>query len=279
MWTPQQPTPSSRLFSPSSSSSTCGSKAWSAHPLQIEQNCSSSCLDLATHGDTEAAAIADLGYFARDELAWWWPCRWWWGWGWWTMVMMTRNWPVKVVFMIIWGQVASKCKNANKGGRAWSENQGTGEGIDETFEDALLRNYTVGKLQDVRLQIWLIIIWVVSVLSFVTMMSHCWCIRPRPRPTKSKVTTYDDSYQVGTLPHAGLPAARRLLAGEEATIELFISTTLRIDCHEDGHDGDEDDFLAKKWQNLVEEVESLLTSLSLPESTLSLSWASIYRQR
>ena len=167
MWTPQQPTPSSRLFSPSSSSSTYRSKAWSASPNWMIQNCSSSCLDLATHGDTEAAAIADLGYFARDELAWWWPWRWWWGWGWWTMVMMTRNWPVKVVFMIIWGQVASKCKNANKGGRAWSENQGTGEGIDETFEDALLRNYTVGKLQDVRLQIWLIFIWVVSVLSFV----------------------------------------------------------------------------------------------------------------
>ena len=36
--TPQQPTPSSRLFSPSSSSSTCRSKAWSAQPLQIEQN-------------------------------------------------------------------------------------------------------------------------------------------------------------------------------------------------------------------------------------------------
>ena len=277
MWTPQQPTPSSRLFSPSSSSSTCGSKAWSAHPLQIEQNCSSSCLDLSTHGDTEAATIADLGYFARDELAWWWPWRWWWGW--WTMVMMAIDWPVKAVFMIIWGQDASKCKNANKGGRAWSQNQGTSEGIDETFEDALLRNYTVGKLQDVRLQIWLIIIWGVSVLSFVNMMSHYWWSRPRPRPTKSKVTTYDDSYQVRTLPHARLPAARRLLAGEEATIELFISTTLRIDCHEDGHDGDEDDFLAKKWQNLVEEVESLLTSLSLPESTLSLSWASIYRQR
>ena len=72
------------------------------------------------------------------------------------------------------------------------------------------------------------------------------------------VTTYDDSYQVGTLPHSGLPAARRLLAAEEATIELFRSTTLRIDCHEDGHeegheeghedghDGDEDEFLATK---------------------------------
>ena len=84
---------------------------------------------------------------------------------------------------------------------------------------------------------------------------------------------------MGTLPHAGLPAARRLLAAEEATIELFRSTTLRIDCHEDGHGGDEEEFLATKMTNLVEEVESLLTSLSLPESTLSLSWASRYRQR
>ena len=60
------------------------------------------------------------------------------------------------------------------------------------------------------------------------------------KKTKSKISTNDDSYQVGTLPHARLPAARRLLAGEEATIELIRSTTLRIDCHEDGHDGDED---------------------------------------
>ena len=60
------------------------------------------------------------------------------------------------------------------------------------------------------------------------------------KKTKSKISTNDDSYQVGTLPHAGLPAARRLLAAEEATIELFRSTTLRIHCHEDGHDGDED---------------------------------------
>ena len=59
---------------------------------------------------------------------------------------------------------------------------------------------------------------------------------------------------MGTLPHAGLPAARRLLAAEEATIELIRSTTLRIDCHEDGHeeghedghDGDEGEFLATK---------------------------------
>ena len=65
------------------------------------------------------------------------------------------------------------------------------------------------------------------------------------KKTKSKISTNDGSYQVGTLPHAGLPAARRLLAGEEATIELFRSTT-PIDCHEDGHDGDEDEFLAKK---------------------------------
>ena len=74
------------------------------------------------------------------------------------------------------------------------------------------------------------------------------------KKTKSKISTNDDSYQVGTLPHAGLPAARRFLAAEEATIELFRWTTLRIDCHkdgheeghEDGHDGGEDEFLATK---------------------------------
>ena len=30
------------------------------------------------------------------------------------MVMMARNWPVKAVFMIIWGQVA-KCQQRGKG--------------------------------------------------------------------------------------------------------------------------------------------------------------------